>query len=268
MFGGYTTIILLTATAGTPTGAQPAPPQPLQAPKSSWAVRSFEPTPARLVYTSARALGMLRGIAEEDEIVRIRYQGSGTGADAGGRMVPLGNYYVEISYARNAMRVDTTTSAGRRVEVVSGTRAWDELDLRPDGPPVGVAQTAKDSEVRMRRRQLAVTPIGAIKAAHANLAKARVRPLEHGTFELSFPHDGETMKITLDRNRRPAKVELGPLSAEYSNYKDYEPIDPQLSDEPLSDLFFPQRIVQRVNGKASLDVQIKTCWCVNPYVVF
>ena len=44
------------------THGQGAP--PANARSSDWVVRSFEPTAARLIYTSARAMGMLRGVGE------------------------------------------------------------------------------------------------------------------------------------------------------------------------------------------------------------
>jgi hypothetical protein len=82
--------------------------------------------------------------------------------------------------------------------------------------------------------------------------------------------------VTLDRVRRPSRVEvpyvhpvLGrtTMVAEYSGYKDYEPLSP-LSDEPFSFAYFPAHIVHKLGDKTTLDVKIDTCWCTNPYVRF
>lgn len=248
---------------------------------ADWVVRdTFEPTAARLLYTSARSLGMLRGIAEDDSTVRVRYQGAGTlyqvGRARNWPKVKLDNYYVEISYPDRGMRVDTTTAGGRQVTVVAGDSAWDEQQLEPQGPPVGAAQIARPAALKERQLWLALTPYNAVKLAHASVDRVKVTPLEHGTFLLTYPYGDQSLKLTLDRNRRPAKVEtdfvhpvLGKttLTAEYSGYKDYEPIS-SLSDEPYSDFFFPQHIVNKIGGRTVLDVDIATCWCVNPYVIF
>ena len=70
---------------------------------SDWVERNVNAnTPKRMVYTSARGLGMLRGLQEDDMFVRLRYKGAGTAyvpAKAGAwTAIPLSNYYVEISY--------------------------------------------------------------------------------------------------------------------------------------------------------------------------
>ncbi len=264
--------VLLGAVATTASGAEP---------NRLWAVRgSFEPTAARLIYTSARSLGMLRGLTEEDAFVRLRFKGSGTISAVtrtGSRpAVKLDNYYVQLSYPDAGMLIDTTTGGIRRVNTVLGGVAWDERDIDADGPPAGKSQVLAPQSVKERRLELATTPHGAIKAAHAAVGQVKVTPLAHNTFMLSFPYEGDTMQVTLDRNRRPAKVEIGfnhpvvgrtVLTREYSDYKDFEPINDR-SDEPLSDLYFPSHIVQKVGGHTTLDVRVDTCWCVNPYVVF
>ena len=87
----------------------------------------------------------------------------------------------------------------------------------------------------------------------------------------------DNMMIRLNRNRHPEIVEidvvhpvLGParLTTEYSGYRDYEPIDPLLSDEIMSGFRFPSRIVQKLDGNTILDIEIETCWCTNAYVIF
>src|SRR5262245_32866717 len=53
-----------------PAGTSPTP--------SDWVVRNtFEPTAPRLIYTAARAMGLLRGVEEFDRWFSLRYEGSG-----------------------------------------------------------------------------------------------------------------------------------------------------------------------------------------------
>ena len=80
-------------------GAPPANPR-----ASDWVVRTFEPTAARLIYTSARAMGMLRGVGEYDVWSSLRYEGSGamwegtTTNPADWPRIELSRYYVEVAY--------------------------------------------------------------------------------------------------------------------------------------------------------------------------
>ena len=259
-------------------GAPPANPQ-----ASDWVVRSFEPTAARLIYTSARAMGMLRGVGEYEVWSSLRYEGSGamwdvTGADpARWPRIELARYYVEVAYAPEpAIRVDVTPAKGERtVGVLAGDVSWNEQGVDTEGPPVGKSQAAAPQLREWRQALLAITPGGAIKLAHRNVKQVKVTELANRTYELSVPVNN--MKIRLNRDRHPELVEMtvnhpvlkqATLTAEYSGYKDFEPIDPLQSDEPFSGFNFPTRIVHKLNGRTILDVAVKTCWCTNPYVIF
>jgi hypothetical protein len=257
-------------------GAPPANPR-----SSDWVVRSFEPTAARLIYTSARAMGMLRGVGEYDTWSSLRYEGVGamyevTGAKDWPR-IELSRYYVEIAYEPEAgMRSDITTSKGERtVWAVAGDHSWNEQGVAPEGPPVGTSQAPAPQLRDWRQKLLAITPGGAIKLAHQNVKQVKVTDLGNRTYELSFP--ANDTKIRLNRDRHPVLVEMtvdhpvlrqATLTAEYSGYRDYEPIDPLQSDEPFSGFNFPSRIVHKLDGRTILDVEVKTCWCTNPYVIF
>jgi hypothetical protein len=263
------------------THGQGAP--PANARPSDWVVRSFEPTAARLIYTSARAMGMLRGVGEFDVWSSLRYEGSGTMYEVSGSnpsdwpRVELSRYYVEIAYEPEAgLRSDQTTSAGQRaVWAFAGNYSWNEQNVAREGPPVGTSQAAAPQLRDWRQKLLALTPGGAIKLAHQNVRQVKVTDLGNRTYELSFP--ANNTKIRLDRDRHPELVEMtvdhpvlrrATLTAEYSGYRDYEPIDPLRSDEAFSGFTFPSRIVHKLNGRTILDVQVKTCWCTNPYVIF
>ncbi len=260
-----------------------AGPGPLAYAQSDWVVRdTFEPTAPRLVYTAARSMGMLRGVQEFDIWKTLRYEGSGVAYEVTNsnpstwRRVELDRYYVEIAYPDGGLRYDLTTSAGERnVWAIAFDYSWNEHDVALDGPPVGRSQVATPQLLDWRQKLLAVTPPAAIKLAHQNVDRVRVTELEHRTYVLSLPDDN--MTIRLNRNRHPELVEIdvihpvlgrARLSAEYSGYRDYEPIDPLLSDEIMSGFRFPTRIVQKLDGHTILDVEIETCWCTNAYVIF
>jgi hypothetical protein len=153
--------------------------------------------------------------------------------------------------------------------------SWDEQDVASDGPPVGASQTGAPERYDWRQQLLAITPPAVIKLAHENDDRVRVTELEHRTYELSLPQDNLTVR--LNRNRHPEVVSVevdhpvlgrSTLTAEYSGYRDYEPIDPVLSDEIMSGFRFPSRIVQKLDGHTILDIEIETCWCTNAYVIF
>jgi hypothetical protein len=252
---------------------------PAAAPDDVYLSRKFEETPRRIIYTAARSLGMLRGIHETDLFYRLRYKGAGIAyapAKTGPWKPSPIKYYAEISYPQQAMRVDENLGAGRQIHVVVGNQAWDEKDIAADGPPAGKTKVMTPDALNRRQLYLAMTPYGAIKAAHANIVKLKMTSQPHGIYVLTFPYMGTTMTVTLDRNRRPSKVEapyvdpvLGKtvLSFEYSGYKDYEPITPT-SDEEFSFLYFPAHIVRKLGGKTSIELNVDTCWCTNPYVYF
>jgi len=259
-------------------GGAPANPQ-----ASDWVVRGFEPTAARLIYTSARAMGMLRGVGEYEVWSSLRYEGSGamwdvTGADpAKWPRIELSRYYVEVAYEPEpAIRVDIAPAKGERtVGVVAGDVSWNEQGVETEGPPAGKSQVAAPQLREWRQALLAITPGGAIKLAHRNVKQAKVMELANRTYEISIPVNN--LKIRLNRDRHPELVEMtvnhpvlkqATLTAEYSGYKDFEPIDPLQSDEPFSGFNFPTRIVHKLNGRTILDVAVKTCWCTNPYVIF
>jgi hypothetical protein len=251
--------------------------------QSDWVVRdSFEPTAPRIIYTAARSMGMLRGVQEFDIWQTLRYEGSGvryqvTGSDPSSwPRIELDRYYVEIAYPDSGMRQDLTTSAGdRSIWAIAFGHSWNEQNIAPEGPSVGGSQTPAPELYEWRQKLLAVTPPAAIKLAHENVDRVQVTELEHRTYELSLPDDN--MMIRLNRNRHPEVVEIdvvhpvlgrARLSTEYSGYRDYEPIDPLLSDEIMSGFRFPSRIVQKLDGHTILDIEIETCWCTNAYVIF
>jgi hypothetical protein len=259
---------------GAPQGAPQA---------SDWVVRSVEPTAGRLIYTSARAMGMLRGVGEYEVWSSLRYEGSGAMWDVNGPdpakwpRIELSRYYVEVAYEPEpGIRIDVTPAKGERtVGVLAGTTSWNEQGVETEGPPAGKSQVAAPQLREWRQALVNITPGGAVKLAHRNIKQAKVTELANRTYEIAVPVNN--MKIRLNRDRHPELVEMtvnhpilkqATLTAEYSGYKDFEPIDPLQSDEPFSGFNFPTRIVHKLNGRTILDVAVKTCWCTNPYVIF
>ncbi len=251
--------------------------------QDGWVVReTFEPTAPRLLYTAARSLGMLRGNREREIWMSLRYEGSGLMYDvidsdqSDWPRVELDRYYAEIAYPDGGLRLDLTTSEGERtVWASAGDYAWQEQNVPLEGPPWGESQTPAPDMHSWMQDLLTITPAAAIRLAHDNLDQVQVTERDHRTYELSVPY--KNMKIRLNRNRRPERVEMtvnhpvlgqATLSVEYSGYRDYEPIDPLLSDEIMSGFYSPSRIIQKLDGHTILDINIDTCWCTNPYVIF
>ena len=251
--------------------------------QNDWVVRdTYEPTAPRLLYTAARSLGMLRGNRELEVWLTLRYEGSGymhqiTGTNPSDwPRIDLDRFYAEIAYPDGGLRYDLTSSDGERsVWVTAGEYSWDEQNVEPNTPPVGESQTNTIEFHNWRKSLLASTPTAAIRFAHNNIQQVQVTELEHRIYELDLPDEG--IKIRLNRNRRPELVEMrvehpvfgqATLTVEYSGYRDYEPIDPLLSDEMMSGFYFPSRIVQKLDDHTILDIEIDTCWCTNPYVIF
>jgi hypothetical protein len=221
------------------------------------------------LYFAGNALGMLRTINEVDRVSSINYTGDGT-ALVGGKPCTLATYKASVNYLRfSGMRVDFTCqgSPARYIHVVSGDYAWNEEE-----PGVG-AEPAPDA-LRERQLLLYMLPHGVHKAATAagrelNLSKEGAAMI--WTFPLGEVGDktkvkfGGTMRVTLDRDYRPARVEakVGSLAmdATYSEYGDWN------GDDYLSDVMFPRRIVLRRNGTEVLNLTVAKTNTYNPYVV-
>src|SRR5262245_4965712 len=176
-------------------------PPPANAQASDWVVRTFEPTAARLIYTSARSMGMLRGVGEFDVWSSLRYEGSGFMYDVTSAnpsdwpRVDLTRYYVDVAYEpEKGLRTDLTTAKGERIVwAVANDASWNEQGVAREGPPVGTSQIPAAQLRDWRQKLLALTPGGAIKLAHQNVGQAKVTDLGNRTYEVSVP--ANNMKI-------------------------------------------------------------------------
>ncbi len=238
----------------------------------------------RVLHTVADALGILRDLAERDALMTVEYSGSGTMIE-GGRSYTVTSYRGSIAFDYPGMRVDLTRTDGtkpeRLIEAVSGSFAWNEIGAPGGGldPTVGSAvpvATAVDD----RLLRLWMTPFGVIKAAR--VATDPQVALENGavvvTFTLTGPAHpapstnvvvgglaGTPVKMTLDQDNRPAKVEVRrgttALEVTYSGYRDLNPANYQ------ADVFFPARIIHKVGGQVVLDLTVDETNTYNPYVI-
>src|ERR1700680_3872395 len=92
-----------------------------------------------VLYNAANALGILRGLGEEDSITTIEYWATGT-MNAGGQAYKLTSYRASINYSVPGMRVDLMRAGAngqpqRQVLTVSGTHAWNDTKLGMSGTP-------------------------------------------------------------------------------------------------------------------------------------
>ncbi len=241
----------------------------------------------RVLYNMADSLGMLRSVQEVDSLMTVEVWASGTMRQVGpkdlGPVAPI-KAYAQIAYDFPGMRVDITRASGtpaREIQVVSGTFAWNEVDKIGGGlvPGWGSAVPAMDA-VRDRLLRLWTTPFGVVKAAAAAGEQTKVT-LENGAVVATFPlvnsKPGQTVnmvvgdlagtpvKVTLDANYRPARVEVRHRDRafvwSYSNYADLNESDYK------ADIYFPARIVQTVDGQTVLDLMVEKTNTYNPYVL-
>jgi hypothetical protein len=228
---------------------------------------------------------MLRTLQELDSVMTVEYWGTGTMREVGatvGPAVQLKSYHVQIAYDFPGMRVDTTRTTGQReIQSVSGTFAWNEVDKIGGGLDASWATaTPAMGAVSDRLLRLWTTPFGVVKGAVAAGAATKVT-VEGGATVVTFPLtngmpqpavyvvvgdlNGTPVKVTLDRDHRPAKVEVQYKGKNYvttySNYGDLNEKDYQ------ADIYLPAHIVQTVDGQNVLDLTIQKSNTYNPYVI-
>jgi len=240
----------------------------------------------QVLYRMANGLGMLRTVREVDSLMTVEVWGRGTmrevGPKAVGPQVQLKSYHVQIAYDFPGMRVESVRATGERdIQVVSGTFAWNEIDKIGGGldPAWGSAVPAMDT-VADRLLRLWTTPFGVVKAAAAAGEKATVT-VESGAVVVTFPlvnaaprdtvHmvvgelNGTPVKVTLDADYRPARVEVRHRDrvyvATYSSYGDLNEKDYK------ADIYVPSRVVRTVDGQTVLDLTIDKTNTYNPYVL-
>lgn len=240
----------------------------------------------KVFYNMANSLGMLRTVNELDSLMTVEFWGSGTMREVGpkgvGPQVQLKSVYGQLAYDFPGMRVEYVRATGERaIEVVSGTFAWNEIDKIGGGlePGWGSAVPAMDT-VTERLLRLWTTPFGVVKAARAAGEKAKVT-VENGATVVTFPLmngkpeqtvnmvvgelNGTPVKVTLDSNYRPARVEVRYRDRNYvTTYSKYGDLN---ESDYRADIFVPARVTRTVDGQTVLDLTIEKTNTYNPYVL-
>ena len=236
--------------------------------------------PRTVIHDAADALGMLRGVDEEDSLSTIQYEGAGVvyladrpfRPDAPWPALKLTRYKAGINYDVPGMRADfdRTNPAGqaaqRYIQVVGETFAWNEAQP-------GMNATPAQGTFNERLLQLWMTPPGVVKAARQAGAAVKVTT-ERGAIVITTPVPGlpgTSMKATVNAENLIERVEtsithpvLGNTIIE-TTYSDYKDLGGELYP---SDVLYPTRIVQKMGGHTVLDLTITKGNTYNPYVVF
>ena len=233
--------------------------------------------PKIAVETAAEVLGMVRGPQRNTTGVnKIEVVASGAmaerAADGTWRDYRVKRLTEAVDFVIPAARVDVersglTGSTQRQIEVVAGTRAWDEEKPGINGTPV-------TSGVDDRLRMIWLTPQGAMWGALRAAEKDGVQIAnEAGRLTISYSLNGEPVKMLLDSKLLPEKVQIQAhsarygdtsLEATYSGYKDFAatPVVPEGFLAPC-----PSRIIYKAGGRTIRDVTASDCE-INPYVIF
>jgi hypothetical protein len=223
------------------------------------------PTVENAIFKASDAMGILRGLKQEDSLTTLEFWASGN-VVVDGAPIKTTAYRGSLRFLPvPSMREDVTRpgqkGAGRVVRAVAGSVAWD------DSTP-GTFQSAVSAEVAKERalRMLSLPP-SVIKTARAAGAQTTMTTSGDKT-TLMFPVaglDGATMTATLTNQFLVERVEakLGSLTVEstFGKHGDWNERDYK------SDVQFPQRIVQKVNGTTVLDLTVTKTNTYNPYVV-
>ena len=208
-----------------------------------------------ILRTMADAVGMIRGVGPFESVKTInRLQWNGSGVVQGVKA----DYSYSLSLALMAAREDVRPKDGgrRTVEVVNGAKAWNEVTP-------GVGMTPADGEVLARRAKLDRTPFAFSKAAFLATPGSVVvtDPGGSGPVTVTMPIDGIETTAVLDTDFRPRTVTQTvngrKIEVTYTDYAD-------LSEYGL---MFPQRIVEKTDGKTTMDVKV-TDVRVASYAIF
>jgi hypothetical protein len=221
--------------------------------------------PKSVVFLAANALGMLRGLQQEDSITTLEFWGAGTVHD-GRRTVQASSYRASIRFRLvPGMRVDFTARAAneppqRQIHVVAGRFAWNETE-----PGVN-ATTVTPQAARDRQLLLASLPQSVVKQAAGAGGELAVS-YEGLNTVLTFPLpalSGTTLSATLNgRSLIERVVTRGELVSEttFADYADWN------ERGYKADILFPRRIVHTRGGVNVLDLTVTKTNTYNPYVI-
>jgi hypothetical protein len=217
------------------------------------------------LFDAANALGMLRGLQQEDSVTTFEFWATGTLTDRG-QPIKVSNYRASVRFRTvPGMRVDFTSAASgqpprRHIQVVAGRFAWNEVEPGRQATPTPEAAGE-------RLLQLSALPQAVVKGAMAAGDKATLS-FEGGRTTLTFPVagvTGATLTATLDARHLIERVvtRLGEVVTEttYSDYGDWNEKDYK------ADILFPRRLIQKRAGITLLDLTVIKTNTYNPYVI-
>ena len=231
-----------------------------------------------LLFELSNAMGMLRGLQQEDSVITLEQWATGT-ATIGQERVEVAEYRLSVNYAVPGMRVDVMRKgagqAGRSIEVVSGTAAWNETER-------GRGATPARESVRERLVHLWTTPMGVVKAARAAGSNAKMTT-SAGATVLTFPLPAPVADVIVTATVRKDASLLGRKAEDalpqlvgtyitrvtttgvvtettYAEYGDWN------WDDYRADIMLPRRMVRRA-GTTTFDLTTKNTNTYNPYVV-
>jgi hypothetical protein len=221
-----------------------------------------------VVRKAADALGMVRwddfarGPDREnlDLINRMEILATGTGHEVrrGGvwpeyvvKQLVLGVSLLTPAVRMDVVRQDVSGKESRTIQVVRGNLAWDESE-----PGVGSGLALPATTATERMRQIYLLPHGFLRAVlRSPAADVTVSKNAAGDPVLGVRIDGALAHATLDKDYRPARIELPvtdpllgkvTLQVELSGYKDFDGYE----------VFFPTHLVQKLNGRPLLDLTV------------
>ena len=217
------------------------------------------------LFDAANALGMLRGLQQEDSVTTFEFWATGTLTD-GSQTINLTNYRASVRFRTvPGMRVDFTGAVSgqpprRTIQVVAGNFAWNEVEP-------GRRATPTPEAVGERLLQLSALPQGVIKGATAAGDKATLS-VQGGRTMLTFPVagvNGATLTATLDARNHIERVvtRVGEAVTEttYADYGDWN------EKGYKADILFPRRLIQKRAGITLLDLTVTKTNTYNPYVI-
>ena len=231
-----------------------------------------------LLFEVANAMGMLRGLQQEDSIITLEHWAAGT-ITTGQERLEVPEYRLSVNYAVPGLRVDVMRKgagqARRSIEVVSGTAAWNETER-------GRGATPARESVRERLVHLWTTPMGIVKAARAAGGAAKMTA-SAGAITLTFPLPapvGDVIATATLRKDASLLAKAAPdalkqlvgtyvtrvtttgvvTETTYAEYGDWN------WDDYQADIMLPRRIVRRA-GSTTVDLTTKNTNTYNPYVV-
>jgi hypothetical protein len=232
----------------------------------------IEKGPKFAVELPAEVIGMVRGGQRNTKgFNTLEFTAKGTmaepGADGAWHTYQVSKIIAQSDFIIPASRVelnlmDANGQAKHEIRVVSGQKAWNEEKPGINGTPMPATVVAD------RLREIWLTPQGAmwgaLRAQDAN-DKVMINN-EGGHLVISYPWNGENVKITFDAGQRPEEVEIktnshaygnATLVATYSGYKDFQGyLAP-----------FPTKITYKAGSRVILDLNVTDAQA-NPYVLF